>query len=37
VPYYAKWFRLWMFWRAAEGLLAAVTIDPRGREETRDR
>ena len=19
VPYYAKWFRFWMFWRTAEG------------------
>ncbi len=28
VPYYAKWFRFWMFWRTAEGLLSAVTIDP---------
>jgi 4-hydroxyacetophenone monooxygenase len=28
VPYYAKWFRLWMFWRTAEGLLSTVTIDP---------
>ncbi|MEZ5557918.1 MAG: NAD(P)/FAD-dependent oxidoreductase [Pseudomonadales bacterium] len=28
VPYYAKWFRFWMFWRTAEGLLAAVKKDP---------
>ncbi len=28
IPYYAKWFRFWMFWRTAEGLLSAVTIDP---------
>src|SRR5262249_55835864 len=28
VPYYAKWFRFWMFWRTAEGLLSSVTIDP---------
>jgi 4-hydroxyacetophenone monooxygenase len=28
VPYYAKWYRFWMFWRTAEGLLASVTRDP---------
>jgi 4-hydroxyacetophenone monooxygenase len=28
VPYYAKWFRFWMFWRTAEGLLSLVSIDP---------
>jgi len=28
VPYYAKWFRFWMFWRTAEGLLSMVTTDP---------
>jgi len=27
VPYYAKWYRFSMFWRAAEGLLSAVTAD----------
>jgi 4-hydroxyacetophenone monooxygenase len=28
VPYYAKWYRFWMFWRTAEGLLGAVRRDP---------
>jgi 4-hydroxyacetophenone monooxygenase len=28
VPYYAKWFRFWMFWRTAEGLLSVVKVDP---------
>jgi 4-hydroxyacetophenone monooxygenase len=28
VPYYAKWYRFWMFWRTADGLLASVTRDP---------
>lgn len=26
VPFYAKWFRFSMFWRSAEGLLQAVTV-----------
>ena len=29
VPFYAKWFRFSMFWRTAEGLLDAVTGDPK--------
>ena len=28
VPYYAKWYRFAMFWRMAEGILAAVQKDP---------
>ncbi len=28
VPYYAKWYRFAMFWRMAEGILAAVRKDP---------
>jgi 4-hydroxyacetophenone monooxygenase len=28
VPYYAKWYRFAMFWRMAEGILAAVKKDP---------
>ena len=28
VPFYAKWFRFWMFWTTAEGLLAMVRRDP---------
>jgi 4-hydroxyacetophenone monooxygenase len=27
VPFYAKWFRFSMFWRTAEGLLQAVTVE----------
>ncbi len=27
VPFYAKWFRFTMFWRAAEGLLGSVAVD----------
>ncbi len=35
VPYYAKWFRFSMFWRAAEGLLDAVTADPKWQRSER--
>ena len=28
VPFYAKWFRFWMFWTTGEGLLAMVKRDP---------
>jgi 4-hydroxyacetophenone monooxygenase len=28
VPYYAEWYRFWMFWRGAEGMLPAATVDP---------
>jgi 4-hydroxyacetophenone monooxygenase len=28
VPFYAKWYRFWMFWRTSEGLLGAVRRDP---------
>jgi len=28
VPYYAEWYRFWMFWRTAEGLLGSVRRDP---------
>ncbi len=28
VPFYAKWYRFSMFWRMAEGILAAVEKDP---------
>jgi 4-hydroxyacetophenone monooxygenase len=28
VPFYAKWYRFSVFWRAAEGILAAVERDP---------
>jgi len=34
VPYYAKWFRFWMFWRTAEGLLSLVKIDPAWTDHT---
>jgi 4-hydroxyacetophenone monooxygenase len=28
VPFYAQWYRFFMFWRGAEGMLAAATVDP---------
>jgi 4-hydroxyacetophenone monooxygenase len=28
VPYYARWYRFWMFWRTSEGLLEHVRRDP---------
>ena len=28
VPFYAKWFRFWMFWTTGEGLLGMVRRDP---------
>ncbi len=35
VPFYAKWFRFSVFWRAAEGLLGAVTADPEWKQGER--
>ncbi len=28
VPFYSEWYRFWMFWRGAEGMLPAATVDP---------
>jgi 4-hydroxyacetophenone monooxygenase len=28
VPYYSQWYRFWLFWRYAEGVLPAVKVDP---------
>jgi 4-hydroxyacetophenone monooxygenase len=28
VPTYAHWYRLWLFWRMADGLLPAARVDP---------
>lgn len=28
VPFYAEWYRFSMFWRGAEGMLPAATVDP---------
>jgi len=28
LPFYAKWYRFWLFWTAAEGFLEAVKYDP---------
>ena len=28
VPFYAQWYRFFLFWRGAEGLIAAATVDP---------
>ena len=33
VPFYAKWYRFWMFWTTAEGLLGMVRRDPAWNEE----
>jgi len=35
VPYYAKWYRFWMFWRTAEGLLGSVTKDASWNDQER--
>ncbi|MFW6092427.1 MAG: SDR family NAD(P)-dependent oxidoreductase [Pseudomonadota bacterium] len=35
VPYYAKWYRFWMFWRTAEGLLPAARRDPAWNDQER--
>jgi 4-hydroxyacetophenone monooxygenase len=28
VPFYAQWYRFWLFWRLAEGSLPAARVDP---------
>ncbi len=28
VPFYAQWYRFWLFWSTAEGLLETVVVDP---------
>ena len=28
VPFYSQWYRFWLFWRLAEGALAAARVDP---------
>jgi len=28
VPFYAQWYRFWLFWTGSEGLLATVDVDP---------
>lgn len=28
VPHYAEWYRFWLFWSTAEGLLETVEVDP---------
>jgi 4-hydroxyacetophenone monooxygenase len=28
VPAYAEWYRFWLFWRGAEGMLPAAYVDP---------
>jgi 4-hydroxyacetophenone monooxygenase len=34
VPYYAQWYRFWLFWRLAEGALPAARVDPGWPRET---
>ena len=28
IPTYGNWYRFWLFWRSAEGMLPAVKVDP---------
>ncbi len=28
VPFYREWYRFWLFWRLAEGMLPAAKVDP---------
>jgi len=35
VPFYAKWYRFWMFWRTSEGLLGSVKRDPSWNDQSR--
>ncbi|MHB8465228.1 MAG: flavin-containing monooxygenase [Acidimicrobiales bacterium] len=28
VPFFSEWYRFWLFWRLAEGALAAARVDP---------
>jgi 4-hydroxyacetophenone monooxygenase len=35
VPYYARWYRFFMFWRTSEGLLGSVRRDPSWNDEAR--
>ena len=28
VPFFSQWYRFWLFWRLAEGALAAARVDP---------
>jgi 4-hydroxyacetophenone monooxygenase len=28
LPYYSQWYRFWLFWRYAEGMLPRVAVDP---------
>ena len=28
LPYYSQWYRFWLFWRFAEGILPSVEVDP---------
>lgn len=35
VPFYSQWYRLWLFWRLAEGALPAAQVDPEWPEDGR--
>ena len=35
MPYYAKWYRFWMFWRTAEAVFSSVTKDPSWNDQER--
>ena len=35
VPHYMHWYRFWLFWNTAEGLLPAATVDPDWPDKTK--
>ena len=35
IPYYAKWYRFWLFWTLTDGILDAVTVDPEWKDTSR--
>ncbi len=35
VPHYGDWYRFWLFWQLAEGMLAASRVDPSWQQQER--
>ena len=35
LPFYSEWYRFWLFWRSADGLLPSVKVDPTWRGDDR--
>jgi 4-hydroxyacetophenone monooxygenase len=35
IPYYANWYRFWLFWTLADGFLPALTVDPKWEHQDR--